>query len=242
MGSRKLIVNCDDFGMHRSINTASLALLQRSSTFRASLMPPGNFFDEAVAALKSAGIHHCGVHLTMNSEFKKLPTTPLTRDASLCDTDGFFLASVAETRARNPLKAIMRECEAQIEKVLAQGLAITHLDSHMFFSDEEVWGDTSVLEIVQRLANQLEVPFRDLRQRNTVFVWDTHPDAVSRYQFYDQTLRALPERTTEIILHPAMDEPTLSFFTTSGPRRVADYQYFSDPNRGVFEQNQALLW
>ncbi|MCB0405465.1 MAG: ChbG/HpnK family deacetylase [Bdellovibrionales bacterium] len=212
--------------MHWSINAASLHLLEKHPSVRVSLMATGNYFEDAVERLKASGFDACGVHLTMNSEFQKLPTSPLTRAKSLCDPRGYFLGRTQETRMRAVRADIRNECVAQIEAVQNQGLRVTHLDSHMFFSDASVWGDSDLGEDIARLASQLGVPFRRLDRDNIIFVWESHQDFESRAAFYDECFSKFGGGNTEVILHPALDEASVCSFTQSGPRRVADYRYF----------------
>lgn len=244
MGGRikELIINCDDVGMHWSINAAALQLLEKHRSVRVSLMATGNYFQDAVERLRANGFGSCGVHLTMNSEFQKLPTSPLTRASSLCDSNGHFHGRIQETRQTAVKADILTECVAQIEAVLDRGLRVTHLDSHMFFSDSSVWGDTSLCEEIGHLASQMGIPFRILGSDNIVFIWEEHRDFDSRVAFYDSCFSDLNPGSNELILHPALDEASIASFTQSGPRRAADYEYFSGARwLQLCSQNNVLL-
>src|SRR3954462_8677732 len=90
---RRLVITCDDLGYHPTFNEAVVEILSRGIVRAASLMPAAPYFDDAVARLRAAGVTAVGVHLTLNSEYSRLPILPLSPRAqvdSLVEPDGRF--------------------------------------------------------------------------------------------------------------------------------------------------------
>jgi predicted glycoside hydrolase/deacetylase ChbG (UPF0249 family) len=225
-----LLINCDDVGMHPSINRAVCDLVVSTPIRSLSLMANGNFFDDAVVRFREHGIRNVGVHLALTSEFSRLPTRPvssLSPRSGLVDELGYFFADPPPL-VPSSRQAVEDELRAQIERVLAAGLHITHLDGHMFFY-EVMPPALGVDTLVSELAAELNVPYRHRAQRPTTFVWEDAADPVSRTAFYDGffTGPALP--SGELILHPADDPEAIATFSGSGPRRHIDYLYFKGP-------------
>ena len=70
---RRLIVNADDFGRSRSINTAVIRAHQQGILTAASLMVNEPAFDEAVALAKKNPALGVGLHLTLLCGHSALP-------------------------------------------------------------------------------------------------------------------------------------------------------------------------
>lgn len=129
---KKLIINADDFGRHQSINNAIIQGHVSGCITSASLMPGGNAFKDAV----DKAIEHpqlgIGIHLTLIGE---KPVMDPTEIPSLVDDKGYlhkeypqFLARFL--RGKINLSEVRAELSAQIDKVVASGVRITHIDSH----------------------------------------------------------------------------------------------------------------
>ncbi|VBB09410.1 glycoside hydrolase/deacetylase beta/alpha-barrel [Lucifera butyrica] len=129
---KKLIVNADDFGRHVSINKAILQGHASGCITSASLMPGGAAFADAVekaAGCPSLGV---GVHLTLIGE---KPVLCPSQIPSLVDGEGRLVSQYPQFLARFlrgciNLSEVRAELTAQMDKVAALGIAITHVDSH----------------------------------------------------------------------------------------------------------------
>ncbi len=129
---KMLIVNADDFGLHPAVNRAIIAGHTGGCITSTSLMPGATAFADAVdqaARHPSLGV---GVHLTLVGE---RPVADPAAVPTLVDGRGrfpdkypAFLAGFL--RGRVSMAEIRAELTAQISKVAAAGIAITHLDSH----------------------------------------------------------------------------------------------------------------
>lgn len=127
-----LIVNADDFGMTSGVNRAVIEAHARGILTSTTLMANMPAFDEAVRLAKEHTSLGVGLHFNIT---QGAPVAEASRVGSLLDERGeFFGASTALLRQMLTGKLRVREIEielrAQIEKVLAAGLRLTHVDSH----------------------------------------------------------------------------------------------------------------
>jgi predicted glycoside hydrolase/deacetylase ChbG (UPF0249 family) len=129
-GTKRVIINADDFGFSRGITEGILEAHRRgivTSTTIAANMPTA---DEAVRRLAEAPQLGVGVHLNVSQG------PPLSPEARvLADADGVMRLTGAQAvglcvRKPRMLRVIEAEYDAQIRWVLDRGVAPTHLDSH----------------------------------------------------------------------------------------------------------------
>ncbi|MDR3565071.1 MAG: ChbG/HpnK family deacetylase [Negativicutes bacterium] len=129
---KRLIVNADDFGLHPAVNRAIIAGHASGCITSTSLMTGGAAFHEALAMAGDCLGLGIGVHLTLVGE------RPLTDPAlipSLVDREGRFPDNYVQFMVRFlqgkiNLTEVRRELAAQLDKVVAGGITITHVDSH----------------------------------------------------------------------------------------------------------------
>ena len=127
--TRRLIVNADDFGLSPGVNAGVLAAHRAGIVTSASLMANLPAVEEAVAlAPPSLGL---GLHLNLTTG---APCAGAARVPSLVGRDGHFLRldrllwrlSTGGVRRLD----LEREIAAQIERLLALGARLDHLDGH----------------------------------------------------------------------------------------------------------------
>jgi hopanoid biosynthesis associated protein HpnK len=128
----KLIVHADDFGISEQVNSGILEAHNQGILTSTSIMATGAAFEDAVAMCRTAPALDVGIHLTLVEE-QSLVSKELI--PSLLDADGrFYGHATAFTKryfaGKIRIAEVIRELEAQIQKVLDHGLAISHLDSH----------------------------------------------------------------------------------------------------------------
>lgn len=130
-----VIIHTDDIGMFQSTIPAYNDLLQVGLVSAASTMVPCPWFLEAARYCREhSSTVDMGVHLTLNAEWDTYRWGPIsTRDpqTGLLDEQGYFFADPAKTTSQASLTAVRVELKAQIERALAAGIDITHVDSHM---------------------------------------------------------------------------------------------------------------
>jgi hopanoid biosynthesis associated protein HpnK len=132
-GTRRLIVNADDFGRTAEINTAVTRAHQEGVLTTASLMVNEPGFAGAVAAARDNPRLGVGLHLTLLCGHAALPPTRLP---GLVDAGGRFSDSPVSAGCRyffqRKLRALLRdEMAAQFEKFHATGLRLDHVNGHL---------------------------------------------------------------------------------------------------------------
>ena len=127
----RLIVNADDLGMSAGINRAIFEGHDHGIVTSTSLMAVGSELEGALAGLAARPRLGCGLHLVLSEERPVLPPSAIP---GLVDADGRFppLQSVLRRLVAGALPRAEVEAElgAQIERPLAAGVPLTHLDSH----------------------------------------------------------------------------------------------------------------
>lgn len=128
---KKLIVNGDDFGRTRTVTRGILEAYDHGILTSASLVANGSDLEYAAAAARDRPGLSVGIHLVLNEyppvlRSKDIPTLIRPQGAFL--SRPVILGKIMLGRANR--EEISREWEAQIERVLATGLELTHLDGH----------------------------------------------------------------------------------------------------------------
>lgn len=128
----RLIINADDFGLTFGVNRAVRELAQERAISSATLMACGKAFDDAVAVAQHASTLGVGCHIVL---VDGTPTSPENAIASLLSAGSSFRSSLArftaaaQSRRINPAH-IQIEATAQIRKLQAAGIRVTHVDTH----------------------------------------------------------------------------------------------------------------
>ena len=152
----QLIVTADDVGLHPGMNAGAIEAHERGIVTACSIVANGEAFEDAVRRLKDHPRLDVGLHLTLVEE---RPVEPLSRVASLVDADGKFFRNFKRFVLRYGLGRIRvseveRELAAQIEKALAVGLKVTHLNGH-----QHLHVLPAVFESTLRLAELYSIPY-----------------------------------------------------------------------------------
>jgi hopanoid biosynthesis associated protein HpnK len=127
----RLIVNADDFGIAEAVNRGIAEAHDRGIVTSASIMATGQSFEHAVALARERPKLGIGVHLVLTEQ------RPLAgaHVPTLVGPDGCFAPHAVDLAgrqlaARISLRDVKVELDAQIRRVRATGLAVTHLDGH----------------------------------------------------------------------------------------------------------------
>jgi hopanoid biosynthesis associated protein HpnK len=131
---RRLIVNADDFGLTQGVNRAIEEAHGRGIVTSTTLMANGPAFDDAIQRAKSAERLSVGCHVVL---VDGLPIagirTPTLSDKKV--NDGRFYESASRfalrvVGSRIDPEEIEAEATAQIRKLQATGIAVSHFDTH----------------------------------------------------------------------------------------------------------------
>jgi hopanoid biosynthesis associated protein HpnK len=128
----RLIINADDFGSSRAVNSAVLKSHERGVLTAASLMVTGDASDEAIEIARTHPELAVGLHLTLTMGRSVLPSKEIP---SIVDDRSHFTSNPAaagfkyffSASARRQLKS---EIEAQFEAFAKTGLPFSHVDGH----------------------------------------------------------------------------------------------------------------
>lgn len=129
---RYIIINADDFGRHAEINRAVEEGLEHGCLRSATVMPGGAAFAGAIDIARRHEELGLGVHFTLVDGHPILPPEEIP---SLVGSEGDFLPDHTALLKRYlkggvNLEEVRRELAAQLQKVEATGIPISHVDSH----------------------------------------------------------------------------------------------------------------
>ena len=191
---RKLIINADDFGIHETVNLAVYRGFEAGVLTSTSLMASGNAFADAVHIAKNAEGLGVGVHLTLVGG---LPTVLSNREVpSLTWENGLLCKNYIELLQRD-LRGLInaddvyREWDAQIKKIIDEGIAVTHLDGHQHL---HMWN--KFFPIAVSLAKKYDIPC--MRIPDEKFFFGIRPKNILR-SFAGTGLSAMARRHRKVL-------------------------------------------
>ena len=254
--ARVLILNADDFGMCHDQNEGVIRGLEEGVFTSSTILVTCPWFEEAAAFARSNPTADLGVHLTLTAEWDSYKWGPVSARhtvPTLVDERGYLWQTVAQVYEHARLDEAERELRAQIEKALAAGIDVTHLDSHM--GTLQLRADYH--EIYARLAGEYRVPIRLASRRRmgtegmaaildqldaSGVVTPDHlvfhgPSSVAETESYwTNLIRTLKPGVTEILCHPAIARDELKSCARDAFQREADFRYFtSDQTRQLIK-------
>ena len=133
---RKLIVNADDFGLTAGVNRAILETQASGIVSSTTLMASGGAFEDAVAAARAAPNLSVGCHVVLVNGAPVLPPDAVDTLLAIRSAEPEkFYGSLSGFAARALMGGFDRdqlvaEVTAQIRKLQAAGVQVTHLDTH----------------------------------------------------------------------------------------------------------------
>ncbi|WP_050616676.1 chitin disaccharide deacetylase [Bacillus testis] len=204
----KVIINGDDFGYSKGVNYGIIDAHRYGILNSATMMMNMKEVDHAFELASKYPNLALGVHLVLTAG------APILTDGvgSLIGKDGCFKKknSIQESFDLDPIE-VEREWTAQIERFLASGRHLSHLDSH-----HHVHMLPELQEVTRRLSRIYHVPVRRGGEKGIEGV--SMFSDVSLFHFYDQGVSpgffaSIPQwaedgQTVEIMCHPAyLDAP-----------------------------------
>jgi predicted glycoside hydrolase/deacetylase ChbG (UPF0249 family) len=254
---RLVIIHTDDIGMCHASLDAFEHLWEFGTISSAAVMVPCPWFP-ATAELcrKNPGVD-MGVHATLNSEWETYRWGPVsTRDqeTGLLDKDGYFHQWHPGVYENARPEAVAAEVNAQVERALAAGIDVTHIDSHM----GTIMNPKFVQSYLQAGASRLIPNMLPRATAQGFWMMDVDEAALATYtpilnQLEAQGLPMLdglfsmpldngsleeniaiakkllgeaPEGVTHFIFHPSVDTPELRAICPDWQSRVANYGAF----------------
>lgn len=151
-----LIINSDDFGLDERVNKAIVDSFAAGLCSSATLMATMPGFEEACSLAHEHRLKdHLGLHIVLRDGFPL--SEEIKKYARFCDSDGrlalessppLFSLDVSERHA------LAREIRAQIARCRANGIALSHLDSHYHLHN--LW---PILGVVIAVALSEHIPY-----------------------------------------------------------------------------------
>ncbi|MGB2694834.1 MAG: polysaccharide deacetylase family protein [Dehalococcoidia bacterium] len=131
---RVLLLHADDVGSSHAANVASFECLDHGSLTTASILVPAAWFPGVASYARAHSEADFGIHLTLNCEYSAYRWRPVTERSvapGLYDAEGYLWRTTDESVQHVSAEEGALEQRAQIERALAAGIDVTHLDTHM---------------------------------------------------------------------------------------------------------------
>ena len=156
MNPKRLIVTADDVGLHRGMTDGAVRAHREGIVRACSVAAAGADLARAVDLLRGCPDLDVGAHLAL---VELAPVSPPARIPTLTDGRGMLLSSHRAFAVRYALGRVSTaeveiELRAQIERLLAAGLTLGHLNGH-----QHVHTLPRVFDVVARLAVEYRVPY-----------------------------------------------------------------------------------
>lgn len=131
---RRLIINADDFGLTYGVNRAIAESHTRGVVTSTTLMASSHAFHDAVLLAKSNKNWSVGCHLVLVDgepliDPGRLPTLVPDRDSQKF-RDGIGILALQSLAGRIDSDQVEAESIAQIRKLQANGIVVSHIDTH----------------------------------------------------------------------------------------------------------------
>lgn len=136
----RFITRADDAGSSHSANRAIASVLRAGFIKNVSIMAPCEFVDEAAELFADKKGICFGMHTTLNAEWDRVKWGPVCaglENSGLVDVKGMFLPDPKLFMQSTPsIDDILKELDAQLDKLAQAGFDIRYVDSHML---PEMW-------------------------------------------------------------------------------------------------------
>ncbi len=195
------VTRADDAGSSRSANAAIKKVIRAGFLKNVSIMAPGAFIDDAAAQFGKDKRVCFGMHGTLNAEWDRVkwgPVADLPKDSGLVDGNGAFLADPKLfLTSKPPVELVLREYEAQLDKLTRAGFDIRYVDSHMFAETGIPGMDEAVADFAKRKG-----------LLDHMYYYHFPPgllEAAARGENLIKLLRGVPDGQYFFAAHPALD-------------------------------------
>lgn len=256
---RVVVLHADDIGMCQATLPAYETLSGSGAISSAAVMVPCPWFNSvAEQCRRRAGdpTLDMGVHLTLTSEWTSYRWRPLSTvdpASGLLDGEGYFPSRALPVYQGADLAATRAELTAQVQRALAAGIDVTHVDSHMltlfhprllpvYIDTARQFGlppflvqippgwqsdmghDAETVALSQRLIAEAAEEGLPIFDFFAVLSLADHEHKPDELR---ALLSQLPAGLSIILFHPAVDTPELRALAPDWRCRVADHALFS---------------
>jgi hopanoid biosynthesis associated protein HpnK len=127
---RRLIINADDFGLTSGVNRAIVEGNRAGMVTSATLMANAQASAAAIELAKAQPYLKTGCHVVLIDGVPLAENLPSLTNGSLRFRSSLKQFAMAAVRKQIAGEEIEREVTAQVRKIQASGIALTHVDSH----------------------------------------------------------------------------------------------------------------
>jgi predicted glycoside hydrolase/deacetylase ChbG (UPF0249 family) len=268
---RLVIIHTDDIGMCHASVQAFKDLWAFGTITSAATMVPCPWFPAVAQMCRENPAIDMGVHATLNAEWESYrwgPVSTRETDSGLLDEAGYFHQWHQAVYDNARPEAVEQEVNAQIERALAAGIDITHVDSHMgtimspLFIQSYVQAASSRLlpNMLPRLtAKGIEMlgigeqerlayaPIMNALESLGIPMLDgllsmplNEPSQPVQTEMAKDLLGDLPVGITHFVLHPSIDTAELRSIAPDWESRVANYNVFMSDELKKFLEREAI--
>ena len=253
--TRAVILHTDDIGMCHASYQAFKDLWDYGTITSGAVMVPCPWFQAVARMCRENPAMDMGVHATLNAEWENYRWGPVSlqvKGSGLLDEQGYLHQWHEGVYEHATQEEVAVEVNAQVEKGLAAGIDVTHVDSHM----GTIMNPKYIQSYIQAAATRLlpsmlprldavgiemmgvgeeqkaaYAPFMEIFDSMGIPMVDGilsmplhHAD--DHIGFAKNLIGDLPVGITHLILHPSIDTPELRSICPDWPARVANYNAF----------------
>ena len=266
---RLVIIHTDDIGMCQASVQAFKDLWAFGTITSGAVMVPCPWFPATAQMCRENPEMDMGVHATLNAEWENYRWGPVsTRDQSsgLMDAQGYFHQDNEVVYQNARPEAVVIEVNAQIEKALAAGIDVTHVDSHM----GTILNSLFIQSYIQAAASRQLPNMLPRTNAKGIELMGVSSEELTMYEpimaqlesmgipmlegivsmplEHDQDhtglakklLSELPVGITHFILHPSIDTPELRAICPDWSARVANYNAFMNVELKKFIETENI--
>lgn len=266
---RLVIIHTDDIGMCQASVQAFKDLWEFGTITSGAVMVPCPWFPATAQMCRENPEMDMGVHATLNAEWENYRWGPVsTRDQSsgLMDAQGYFHQENEVVYQNARPEAVAVEVNAQIEKALAAGIDVTHVDSHM----GTILNSLFIQSYIQAAASRQLPNMLPRTNAKGIELMGVSSEELTMYEpimaqlesmgipmlegivsmplEHDQDhtglakklLSELPVGITHFILHPSIDTPELRAICPDWSARVANYNAFMNVELKKFIETENI--
>jgi predicted glycoside hydrolase/deacetylase ChbG (UPF0249 family) len=260
-GDKILIINGDDVGVSHAANAATIDALENGLMTSATIMVPCPWFPEIAAYAKAHPNADFGLHLTHTAEWKGIKWGPVSNRSDvpgLVDPQGYLWPDTPIVYQHATPEQAYIEARAQIQKALAAGIDVTHLDSHMGVLQY----NDAYFQVYRRLAKEFDLPIRmgsqetlaplgggqqrgQLESDGTVcpdyLIYGSRQKGEAITDYWKRVLKELKPGVTELFIHAALAGEEMQHVTNTWQDRAAEHALFTkDPEIRRILESQSV--
>jgi predicted glycoside hydrolase/deacetylase ChbG (UPF0249 family) len=268
---RVVIIHTDDIGMCHASLQAFKDLWEFGTITSGAVMVPCPWFPATAQMCRENPEIDMGVHATLNAEWEAYRWSPLsTQDpaSGLLDAEGYFHQWQDAVYQNAKPEAVDAEVNAQIERALAAGIDVTHVDSHMGTIMSPLFIQSYIQAAASRLlpsmlprtdakgidmmgisADEMQAyePVMQQLEKMGVPMLEglvsmplNEPNPDGQMEIAKDLLGNLPIGITHFILHPSIDTVELRSICPDWESRVANYNTFMSDELKKFIESEDI--